>query len=437
MISITKKYIEYLCSDLNKTVAHFILIFNSSKKNTLLSHANLFLYSSTRRSKKTSSRYASIISMFYRYLSTTEEFKDRNPSEYHLFAENKDIRRWITSRETDRVSRSSKSPSTGTIVDDAKLLLGFFKWLGDNGFHTNVKIQMKTWVPPFKSSRYQQYVSYKAREIIDSTSIDVLDKENRQLQVRGLISPQEIEQLTAAYSDPVYPVLFMFALGTAMRPMDLCRYPYFGNGDNAHIMPFSSMVMEGATVEYTVNNSKGNKTRKIIIHEDALRDIENNYIKPYYTKRAAKYKENYGEKPPLSLLFLTEDGHPVTPDKISQRTNVAKKKALEKNPKLRPNLCFYDARDWWPTQYMIRCFGDDLLRSSEGLYNLAVAQVLQSQMGHSDVRTTFDNYMDMARVILSLHQSRKMEIFKSADFSATNFIDAIAGMPEEVTSEFA
>ena len=425
MIAISKKHVEYVPSESNRKVAHFILIFEDKKHSVLLSHVNLFLYSTTRASRKTSSRYASIISMFYRYLSTVDDFKRIHPSQYHLYARNKHLKRWQTDRETKRVAQNSPSPSTETIFSEAKLLLNYFRWLGSAGFNPGIEVQLKSWIPPYKSSRYQAYVALKAKQVIDPTSIEVLDQQSRQSAIRSLITPQEIGLLSESYSDPVYAAMLIFALATAMRPMDLCRFPYFGNGDNGHIAPFSAMDFTEPTVNYTVYNSKGRKTRTILIHRDAFLAVEDMYIKPLYAARAKKYEQNYGEKPPLSLLFLTKDGHPVTPDRIAQRTTAAKKRALELNPKLRSNLKFYDARDWWPTQYMIRNFGEDILNSNDGVFNLAVAEVLQNQMGHKFIRTTFDHYMDLARVILTMHKLKSTEILRAADLSAMDFIRAV------------
>lgn len=424
MIKITKKYVEYVPAESNRKVAHYILIFEDKKFSVLLSHANLFLFSKTRSSKKTSSRYASVISMFYRYLSTTDEHQRIHPSQYHLFARNKHVKRWQNAREMERVAEGSASPSTETIFGEAKLLMNYFRWLDDAGFNPGVEVQLKTWTPPYRSSRYQAYIAVKAKNVIDTTSIEILDKESRQSAIRSLITPHEISQLAANYSDPVYAAMLVFAVATAMRPMDLCRFPYYGNGVNAHIAPFSSMEFSEANTSYTIYNSKGRKTRTILVHRDALRDVEDMYIKPLYAARAKKYEKNYGEKPPLSQLFLTKDGHPVTPDRIAQRTTTAKKKALKLNPKLRENLKFYDARDWWPTQYLIRNFGEDIFKN-DGLYNLAVAQVLQNQMGHKFLQTTFDHYVDLARVIMTIHKKRSTEIYKSADLSAKDFISAV------------
>lgn len=421
MVLITKKRLTYSPPGSDRIVSHYILIHEGKRERTLLSHANLFLYEKTRQSVKTSSRYASILSMFYRYLSTRDEFKSKPPSAYHISVLNKHVKRWQDHREIERIRKNSTKPSTETIFDDAMIIMYYFRWLGDRHFPTAIQVKLKTWIPPFKSARYQQYISLKARDIIDSTSIRTLDKLNRQASFDGLITLQEIESLITNYTDPVYSSLLLFALGTAMRPMDLCRFPYYGNGKNSHIMPFSSMGMDQDTTEYYVSDSKGNKSRTIQIHRDDLKALEEAYIKLLYPERALKYEKKYGQKPPLSLLFLNHDGDPVTPDMISQRTNAAKAKAMRTNPKLRPSLTFYDARDWWPTHYIIKAFGDQLLNSNEVLFNYAVAQILLSQMGHSSLRTTFKHYIALATVILSIYRGKSTEILR-ADLSTTGFL---------------
>ncbi|MBD8755657.1 site-specific integrase [Pseudomonas coleopterorum] len=369
--------------------------------------------------------------MFYRYLSTLDEFKNVSPGSYHLYAKNKNVMRWQSYREISRAKEEDASPTSETIFEDAKMLMNCFRWLGDAQIPTGVKVQLRSWIPPFKSARYQEYVSLKARNVIDSSAISVLDKVSRQSQIRGLITPKEIEQLAESYVDPVYPALLIFAIGTAMRPMDLCKFPYFGNGENKHIMPYSSMQFKEETVKYSITNSKGRNTRTILIHRDALKILEETYINPFYAERAKKYLDRYGKAPPLGMLFLTANGRPVTPSSISQRTTAAKKTAQIKYPEIRKNLKFYDARDWWPTQYLIRCFGEKLDQSNEGLFNYAIAQVLRSQMGHKSLTTTFQHYVDLARLIYSIYRGHSLEIFRAANLSAPDFLTAINALEPE------
>jgi integrase len=369
--------------------------------------------------------------MFYRYLSSLEDFRNIAPGSYHLYARNKNVMRWQSHREINRAKGADARPTSETIFEDAKMLMNYFRWLGDVNVSTGVKVKLKTWIPPFKNARYQEYISLRARNVIDSSIISVLDKISRQKNIRTLITLKEIQKLAENYVDPVYAALLIFAIGTAMRPMDLCRFPYYGNGLNKHIMPYSSMQFNEPTVNYVITNSKSHRTRTIIIHRDALKALEETYINPFYAERAKKYEERYGEAPPLGLLFLTTNGRPVTPASIAQRTTTAKKKARSMDPTIRESLKFYDARDWWPTQYMIRSFGNKLLQSNEGLFNYAIAQVLLSQMGHKSLTTTFQYYLDFARVILSIYQGHSLEVFRAADLSAPEFLSAISTLEND------
>src|SRR5690606_34836996 len=134
-------------------VTHCILIAQQEGKNILLSHPNMFLYKTTRASIKTSVRYASIISMFYRFLSTQEKMKGKELGVYHMLADNKDIMRWQVQRQIDRVERQSLRPSSETIFEDAKILLIYFRWLNAHGYLSNVEVQLKTWQANFRSKR--------------------------------------------------------------------------------------------------------------------------------------------------------------------------------------------------------------------------------------------------------------------------------------------
>ncbi|MBS5847150.1 MAG: hypothetical protein KID08_15715, partial [Pseudomonas putida] len=88
--------------------------------------------------------------MFYRYLSSQEEFRSLSPGDYHLHARNKNVMRWQTAREIKRKVKNSVRPSSETIFEEAKLLMGYFRWLSDRQFFTGVNVQLKNWIPPFK-----------------------------------------------------------------------------------------------------------------------------------------------------------------------------------------------------------------------------------------------------------------------------------------------
>ncbi|WP_439854815.1 site-specific integrase [Pseudomonas yamanorum] len=421
MINIRQKFISYHSIEILTDVSHYILIAEHDGKSILLSHPNLFLYRKTRSSKHTSVRYAGVISNFYKFLSTQEKMRGKHISTYHVLADNRDIMRWQVQRQIQRLERQSERPSSETIFEDAQLLLIFFNWLHEQNYLTNVNVILKTWKANFRSRRMLNYLAAQSKPKIDASNIRILDKKNRQQKFDFLISDTEIKALLDAYVDPVYAALFAFALGTAMRPMDIVKFPYLGNGDNKHIVPFSEMTTSSSTVSYTVYNSKGHKDRTIVIHKEELKFLEDNYITPYYYERRKSYKNRFGHDCPPGLLFLNKEGIPVTPIMIAKRTNAAKVKAMMRMPEFRPHIDFYQSRHWWPTQYLIATYGEMLLTQTTDALVLAVSQVITNQLGHNDIETTYRHYIDMARVIMLSYQGQSMDLVRSHDRVALHF----------------
>ncbi|MGX9219285.1 hypothetical protein ACWV27_12890 [Massilia varians] len=398
---------------------------------TLLSHANLFLSAHALASEQTSGRYSNVISMFYRFLSTQPKFANVRVGDYHVVADNRDIKRWQVARQIDRVKQQKTSPSSKTIFEDAQIILFFFNWICDAGYPTSVNVKKKTWYPNFKLSRMLNYVRDVAHVSVDSKNIDVLDRERRQHNVVSLITNSEIKALIESYTDPVYSTIFKLGLGTAMRPMDLCKFPYIGNGMNRHIMPYSSMEKrESRVVNYSVELSKGKKGRIIKINTADLKMLEDDYIRPYYAERAKKYERLFGKKCPPSILFLNKQGLPVTPSKISSRTNDAKKIAMMNCPGFREKVSFYDARHWWPTMFLIQFFKDRLLTDSADALYLAVAEELRNQMGHEDLSTTYKYYVDMGRLVMLAHEGSVHELVTEPAETVQEFVDRFSHAEE-------
>lgn len=422
LLTIERKILTYDSPELGIRVSHYTLIAHADKKSILLSHPNLYLHFNTRSSLKTSSRYSNIISMFYRFLATEDKFKFLDVTQYHVMADNKDIKRWQIARQVKRVQKQSTKPSSETIYDDAKVLLGFFHWLNTHGYLTNVNVETQNSIAHFNRSKLLAYVQAKAKTVINAKNIRVLDKEARQRQRRSLISDSEIRLYMKNFTDPVYPAMFRLALGTAMRPMDLCNVPYLGNGKNSHIMPYSEMNQNDNTFDYTVYNSKGNKTRTIKVHKNDLMDLNETYIIPYYDKRRKKYKERFGSDCPPSILFLNRQGIPITPEKIASRGNAAKMRALAQSEDFRETINFYESRHWWPTMFLISYFKDDLLTAAVDVLWAAVAEVLTNQMGHEDIETTFKHYVDLARVILAANKGKVTELITDSHEGVHAFI---------------
>lgn len=424
-MQIERKVLTYESPELGKEVSHYVLIAHTAKRSILLSHANLFLHDTSRASLRTSSRYSSIISMFYRWLATQPKYAEYDPTQYHALVDNRDLKRWQIARQVARVEAQSLKPSSETIYEDLKIILTFFHWLNLKGYKSNVEIELKTSTAYFNRNKLLAYIQAKAKVSINAKNVRALDKESRQSQRRTLINSSEIQTYLKCFSDPVYKVLFKFALGTAMRPMDLCKFPYIGNGKNSHIMPYSEMDKEPKTFEYTVYASKGNKTRTIILQSEDLKELDETYIKPMYEERRRKYKERFGHECPPSILFLTSKGIPVTATKIASRGNAAKVKALALDENFRDSVNFYESRHWWPTMFLIRYFQEDLLKDAADVMWAACGDILRRQMGHEDIDTTFKHYVDMARLVMLANKGKVTELITKANLGVHAFIDEV------------
>jgi len=422
LFEITRKLIDYKSVATDKLVTHHILLAKRNNQIILLSHPNLFIYHQASYSKDTSNRYSSIISKFYRYLSDNHKFKNVCISKYHVLANNNDIKSWQVFRQTERVKNQSLKPSSETIFEEAKLLMVYFKWLNDSGYPTNVVVKTKTWIPNFKDEGLLSHINKEAKVTIDSKNVTVLDKETRQSRKLGLITDNEIKWLSESFSDPAYAAMFMLSLGTAMRPIELCEFPYIGNGENSHIMPYSEMDSDQNVFDYLISKSKGGKSRVIKINKKDLERLEKNYTTPFYSKRKALYEERYGRKCPPSILFLNKLGKPITKTMVASRANDAKVLAMKKNPTFRKGINFYDARGWWPTMFLIRFFQEEILDVSADAINLAVGQAIKDQMGHANLSTTYKHYIDLARLFVLAHKGRVNDLINES-YDAVSFIE--------------
>ncbi|MBD8591995.1 hypothetical protein IFT75_01030 [Pseudomonas sp. CFBP 8758] len=417
------KEISYHSIDLNLEVKHQVIIAGFRKKKLLLSIPNLYLYEKTRSSKETSKRYATLITKFYKFLSKLPRFNSVSPGDYHFHVINADLKKWQVYRQINRVKNGSAHPSSETIYNDACVVLYFFKWLHERHIPINVTIHLKTWIANFKDRRLLSYIETKAKQVLDADSIRVLDKESRQKRAIRLISNNDIHTLLSCYPDMVYKTLFKFALATAMRPMELVKFPYMGNGKNRHILPYSEMSKADKTFKYSLIG-KGNKFRKIIIPAYALKMLDSEYIKTEYQARAKLYKERFGKKCPLSILFLTSEGVPVTQTMIAQATNYAKKLAFKKDPDFQMSNKFYHTRKWWPTLMMIQHHnGDGILEKNAEVMDLAITEVIINQLGHENPTTTYQHYLVLGRFLV---MARKGITHEHIHEKTINIYDAIA-----------
>ncbi|MBA1243838.1 tyrosine-type recombinase/integrase [Pseudomonas japonica] len=419
------KLINYTSAQTNLIVSHYVIMQDCGHKKILLSHPNLYLYAETRQSENTSERYARIISSFYCFLSTLLEFQNIGAAQYHLYATNESIVTWQAQRLIERINSGADKPSVETITVEASLLQSYFHWLSKTGYPTGVNVILKTSKANFNDSRLLSYISRRTKTVIDSSTIRAMDKDREQRRHAGLITESEIKTLLNQYSDVVYVALFSLAIGTGMRPMDICKFPYVGNGRNIHIMPASMMYSSEQVIDFIIQ-SKGRKTRTVKIHIRDLQAIEEIYTDKHYQARAKLYEKRYGHPCPPSILFLTKRGEPVTQRMISDRTGDAKRKSVKADKRFRTHITFYHTRHWWPTYYLIRIHGENILTDHALVYNAAAEQAMIHQMGHGTMHVTYKYYIDMARLLIMARKGWMQDLLQYHADPVIDFISAVA-----------
>lgn len=421
MVTIARRLINYECVLSGKAMRHYILIAEVGRQQIMLSHANLYLRDRSA-SIETTNRYSSVISMFYSYLSTLRKYSDMSVINYHTIVDNQDVKNWQIYRQLQRVTDQSQTPSTETIIEGGSVIYNFLLWLHENGYPGCMKFEFKTWQPDFKSEALLSYIQREADRVLDGRGVKALDRELRQKGTYSLPTNAELQALIQGYVDPVYAAMFKLSLGTAMRPMELCKFPYIGNGSNSHIMPFKDMEIEGETINFHVK-SKGYKSRAVAVHRKDLEALYEYYIKDHYALRAELYEKRFGRPCPPSILFLNSRGIPVTCKMITARTVAARKNARSLDPSIRRSIRFYDSRHWWPTMYLIKYFGKKLLGDISEVRDMAAMQVLKEQMGHTFLQTTFNHYIDVARMMLLAHEGFLNELRTNPTQSVQEFLD--------------
>ena len=109
---------------------------------------------------------------------------------------------------------------------------------------------------------------------------------------------------------------------------------------------------------------------------------------------------------------------------ISRRTVDARERARRLDPSIRKSIRFYDARHWWPTIFLIRRFKTALLGQMSEVRDAAAMQVIKNQMGHAHLITTYNHYLDLARVLLLAHEGFVHELVTNPSKTIEQYLDS-------------
>lgn len=395
-----------------RDLAHHILIFSHNGAEVLLSAINLYLKERAYKSIKTSERYSSAIKRFLEFIIS----RDSNiTSTFWRNVRNSDIREWQGSIVKKRDSEGRQKPNDDTIFQEACIVCDFYSWAQKNNFPTLTSITSLSWKYNYRDeSKLLRNINVFSGNSPDYSNIDIGIKRgsksrcSRKRKQVTIMSTEDIRRLMKAYSDPVYPAMFILALATGMREQGVCSFPYIGIGINDHIRNYPEILNKVSqtsrnqetpkTFPFTVME-KGSKTRTLQVNMSAWKVICASYLPLYYERRKLFERKNLGKKPD-HVFFLNKLGVPVTPKMIADRTYDAKKKLNDKNFR----WSFHNTRDWYATSFIIKHLTTDQINSSH--YDAAIEDALRRQLGHSDIRTTYMHYVRVASLLLATRSGK-------------------------------
>ncbi|ANQ25869.1 hypothetical protein BA894_05165 [Vibrio natriegens] len=395
-----------------RDLAHHVLIFSHNGSEVLLSAINLYLKERAYKSIKTSERYSSAIKRFLEFIIS----RDNNiTSTFWRNVRNSDIREWQGSIVKKRDSEGRQKPNDDTIFQEACIVCDFYSWAQKNNFPTLTSITSLSWKYNYRDeSKLLRNINVFSGNSPDYSNIDIGIKRgsksrcSRKRKQVTIMSTEDIRRLMKAYSDPVYPAMFILALATGMREQGVCSFPYIGIGINDHIRNYPEILNKVSqtsrnqeapkTFPFTVME-KGSKTRTLQVNMSAWKVICASYLPLYYERRKLFERKNLGKKPD-HVFFLNKLGVPVTPKMIADRTYDAKKKLNDKNFR----WSFHNTRDWYATSFIIKHLTTDQINSSH--YDAAIEDALRRQLGHSDIRTTYMHYVRVASLLLATRSGK-------------------------------
>jgi hypothetical protein len=390
-MNIEKQEVNYRFDD--REYNHHVVYLQNSEKKILLSPFNIYLKNHASGSLKTSEKYAGTLVRFLNFLF--ERHREDEEKFWRSVTE-RDLREWQHEQVKVRDEAKKKSPNDKTISQNANFIHDVYAWLKIENFPIAMHFNTKDWKFNFKDESLLRHIrSQISGASTDHTSISTRKHRTQDTNKNDFVvmSQHDQLQLMSAYSDPVYAVCFLLALGTGLREEGVCRMPYVGVGDNIHIRPYQEIISDignKKTFKYTVVEKR--KERTLDVQIDVWRAVCEIYLLLYFERRRLLEKK-HPEINPDSVFFITKSGHPVTPKKIASMTTVAKRR-LTNFP-----WTFHHARSWYATQYLIAHLSKSKIENS--FYDAAVEDGLRRQIGHKDIKTTYKHYIRVASIVIA------------------------------------
>ncbi len=217
--------------------------------------------------------------------------------------------------------------------------------------------------------------------------------------------------------DPVYRFIAMVLRFVPLRPgIDLPQLPFHGEGPNRGMRWYSNDEiardgLENESISFTFL-SKGHKRHTLAFPGDLWAILCRHWM-PLRQERARRYADAHNGRPPGNdILFLTEAGVPVTypmlyeafakvtdhPRWIKERTDETTGEVIRR--RRYETFTPYMLRRAWATYHVLNFAKKQGTLPNVHDMNLVLANELKYWLGHEDVKTAYEHYVQLCALLM-------------------------------------
>jgi site-specific recombinase XerD len=326
------------------------------------------------------------------------------------------INSYITSLIERRDSKGK--PDDNSIESYIARIADFYKWASDNGYEHFWRMKRDRLRRTIKDIGLRDItIEVERREIkLGGGQSTGLKKE-----VEKFLDDDAFKILLRLLDDLVYKVMAVIIRIIGARPKGLLQLPYLGVGPNAGLRRYREHELNNLEDIPFTFKSKG-KYQTIPVPGELWQFICLHWM-PERQKRAELYRQRWGVSPPNNVLFLSEDGTPVTYKML--HSHFGKVASHPDFP--RDRMTPYMLRHAFATYFVLRHLQAMNRLEQPYVYDVAVDDELRKFMGHNDINTTYKHYVHLVNrfvrddLIYDLQKHQTKEIlsgfFESAKLS--------------------
>jgi site-specific recombinase XerD len=277
-------------------------------------------------------------------------------------------------------------PNDKTVEGYIARISDYYKWAKDNGYDHFWHMRRETLRRTIKDHALRNFTVEREGlefKIGGGKPIDVKNEMQKFLDNRGF------SILISLLDDFVYKIMALCIRLTALRPKGLLQLPYLGSGRNTGLRRYRDHELDDLKdISYTFK-SKG-KYQTIDVPAELWRFICLHWM-PERQRRAEVYRQLHGVSPPNSVLFIAEDGTPVTYKMLYDHF---KKVASHPDFPL-SRMTPYMLRHAFATYFVLEQIKAKNRFGQPYLYDAAADEALRGFMGHNDIDTTYRHYVHL------------------------------------------